>query len=76
MEFGGIGDMGLTMQLTQRQIEIREQIIDDLAKSASRRECPWCHRTFEVGRERAEEIATQNNRALNALVAALYLAAE
>jgi hypothetical protein len=58
--------------LTERQVHIREQLITDLAKMSSRGECPCCHRTFEIGKDRAEQIATEQNRALNALVAALY----
>lgn len=59
-------------QLSKKQIEIREKMIEDMAKMTSKSVCPCCNRGFEVGKEAAEKIATENNRALNALVAALY----
>ena len=58
-------------KLSEKQIEIREKWIDDLAKMTSKSVCPCCNRGFEVGKEKAEQIATENNMALNALVAAL-----
>jgi len=58
--------------LTEQQIKIREQIITEFANMGSMGECPYCHRTYLYGKERAERMATENNKALNALVAALY----
>lgn len=57
-------------KLSKSQIKIREQWIKDL-EYQNHGQCPCCNRTFELGKEKAEKIATEYNMALNALVAAL-----
>ena len=56
--------------LTEKQIEIRDKWIEEFAHQGHG-ECPCCNRSFELGKEKAEKIVTENIMAFNALVAAL-----